>query len=77
MTKMDLDKDMTEKVCDIVMRERSLSLSDREWKFRLRGYGYGIEQREDGEVITSLLKGCEICPLPQQDAPAEEPRYAA
>lgn len=51
------------KVRDIVMRERTMSVSEREWKFRLRGYGYGVRDTDEGRVITSLIKGADICAL--------------
>ena len=65
-----IDPEMTAKVCEIVLRERELALSDREWKFRLRGYGYAIREGENGPVITSLLKGGDICALPDARAVA-------
>jgi len=46
-----------------VMNERATSLSDREWKFRLRGYGYDIRNTERGTVVTTLPHGVEICAL--------------
>ncbi|PIE14108.1 MAG: hypothetical protein CSA70_02855 [Rhodobacterales bacterium] len=64
------DFEMTRKVCEIVMREREMALSDREWKFRLRGYGYGIRDTDHGCMITSLLKGTELCALPEDQAEA-------
>jgi hypothetical protein len=48
---------------DFVMQERGRAVSDREWKFRLRGYGYGIRDTSEGSVVTSLLGGREICRL--------------
>ena len=71
------DPEMTAKVCDIVLREREMSLSDREWKFRLRGYGYAIRDTDHGQVITSLLKGADICALPERQKEDREPLYAA
>ncbi|WP_338549272.1 hypothetical protein [Roseovarius phycicola] len=53
---------MTE-IRDFVMRERELALSEREWKFRLRGYGYDIRNTDEGTVVTSLIGGREICTL--------------
>jgi hypothetical protein len=38
-------------------------VSDREWKFRLKGYGYDLRQTERGTVLTTLLQGVEICTL--------------
>ena len=53
-----------ETIRDVVMRERKLAVSEREWKHRLRGYGYAISNTEKGAFITSLLKGEEICASP-------------
>lgn len=76
MKHMTIDAEMTTEICEIVLREREMSLSDREWKFRLRGYGYGIRDTDDGQIVTSLLKGDEICALPEPE-PVYNPRYAA
>jgi len=46
-----------------VMDERKSCVSDREWKFRLKGYGYDIRQTERGTVLTTLPQGVEICTL--------------
>lgn len=76
-----LDTEMTRKICEIVLHEREMSLSEREWKFRLRGYGYGLRDSDDGRIITSLLKGTDLCTLPDpvaEDSEAEaERKYAA
>ncbi len=48
---------------DFVMRERALSVSDREWRFRLRGYGYGIRDTETGPMVTSLMGRGDLCAL--------------
>ncbi len=40
------------KVRSLAMRERTMSVSEREWKFRLRGYGYGVRDTDEGRVIT-------------------------
>ena len=76
MKHMAIDPEMTAKVCDIVLREREMSLSEREWKFRLRGYGYAIRDTDEGQIITSLLKGDDICSLPEAQ-PSEPSRFAA
>lgn len=52
-----------ETIRDVVMRERNLSVSEREWKHRLRGYGYAIAETERGQMVTSLLRGDAICPV--------------
>lgn len=48
---------------DFVMRERDLAVSEREWKFRLRGYGFGIREAGEARIITSLLGGKDICTI--------------
>lgn len=53
-------------ILEIVEREQRHSLSNREWKHRLRGYGYSIKTRDEGQFLTSLLCGKEICRLPEQ-----------
>jgi hypothetical protein len=49
---------------EMVMRERELAVSDREWKHRLRGYGYGIRDTDEGRVVTSLMHDRKLCSLP-------------
>ncbi len=51
-------------VLDMVMRERRMAVSDREWQHRLRGYGYGIRDTDEGRVLTSLIHNARICSLP-------------
>ncbi len=53
----------TAKIHDLVMRERRLAVSDREWRHRLRGYGYGIRDTDQGRVVTSILRGGDLCIL--------------
>ena len=50
MDSMDLDW-----VRDLVMRERQMAVSEREWKHRVRGYGYAIRDTQEGRVVSSLL----------------------
>ena len=69
-----LDTEMTAKICEIVLHERAMSLSEREWKFRLRGYGYAIKDTDHGRVVTSLRKGEDLCTLPD---PAAQPEAHA
>lgn len=52
-----------EKVRDLVMRERGLAVSEREWKHRLRGYGYAIRDTEQGRVVSSLLRNRDLLTL--------------
>lgn len=46
-----------------VMGERKSCVSDREWKFRLKGYGDDIRQTERGTVLSTLPHGIQICTL--------------
>lgn len=38
----------------LVLREKQHSVSDREWKHRLVGYGYRLEQTDSGMVVSSM-----------------------
>ena len=58
-----MEKQNISKIRDIVMRERKMAVSDREWKHRLRGYGYAIRDTEEGRVVTSLVGGSDLCTL--------------
>ena len=51
-------------VLDLVTRERNNSLSRREWKHRLAGYGYSIRETDLGDVVESLRTHAEVCMLP-------------
>ena len=62
MTMMTSNKAF-EDVRDFVLRERQMCVSDREWKHRLRGYGFAIRDSQEGQVVTSLIKGSDICTL--------------
>ncbi len=48
---------------DFVMRERQMCISDREWKHRLRGYGYAIRDTDEGWIVTSIMRGGKLCEL--------------
>jgi hypothetical protein len=54
---------LVSEVRTFVMGERKSCVSDREWKFRLRGYGYDLRQTDRGTVLTTLPQGIEICTL--------------
>lgn len=58
-----MSKDILD-VLNIIIRERHLAVSDREWQHRLRGYGYGIRDTDDGRIVTSLLRNAPLCPVP-------------
>lgn len=57
------------KVVELVLRERQSSLSAREWKHRLAGYGYAIKDTETGQIVETLPHHVEVAVLPQ-DKPA-------
>lgn len=42
------------------LAERRNCLSDREWRFRLRGYGYDIRQTAQGRMLTTVTTGLEL-----------------
>ncbi|PVA05994.1 hypothetical protein [Thalassorhabdomicrobium marinisediminis] len=46
-----------------VMDERKHCVSDREWKFRLKGYGYALRQTPRGTVLSTLPHGVDLCTL--------------
>ncbi|MBY5986664.1 hypothetical protein FIU85_09215 [Roseovarius sp. THAF8] len=48
---------------NFVMRERQRCVSDREWKFRLRGYGFAIRDTDEGRMVTSLTGRGDLCTL--------------
>ncbi len=50
-------------VLELVRQERMKSVSVREWKFRLMGYGYRVMDTDHGEVIANLRQQ-EICTVP-------------
>lgn len=52
----------------IVLRERRMAVSEREWKHRLRGYGFAIRDTDEGRIVTSLRHDRPVCVLPGQPA---------
>ena len=52
------------RVIDLVLRERESSLSPREWKHRLAGYGYAIKETDAGQVVETLPHHVEVAVLP-------------
>lgn len=65
-TMENITQETKSKIRDLVLRERKMAVSDREWKHRLRGYGYAIMDTDEGRFVTSLLQGAAICSLPGQ-----------
>jgi len=51
-------------VLDILTHERSKALSIREWKFRLAGYGYAINDVKGAQVVTTVPHGIELGVMP-------------
>ena len=43
-----------------VLAERRKSLSEREWQFRLRGYGYGLRESGRTRVVTALPEDTDL-----------------
>lgn len=54
---MFAENKLTEDMAEIeafLMRERSKVLSEAEWKFRMRGYGYNLRRTEGGVEVARL-----------------------
>lgn len=62
------DPFITAQVIELVMRERQCSLSAREWKHRLAGYGYSIKDTDHGQVIETLPHHVEVGVLPPAES---------
>jgi len=58
-----MDTNSITDIQEFVIRERQMCLSDREWKHRLRGYGFGIRDTDEGRVVISILRGRELFTL--------------
>lgn len=64
LDKQNQDFDTSE-VVNFVREVRERSLSDREWKHYLAGYGYSVKNDDAGKTfVASLVKGDAICELP-------------
>ena len=63
-----IDTPKTREILELVLRERRMAVSDREWRHRLRGYGYDIRETQDGRVVTCLSRGARLCDLPDHSA---------
>lgn len=65
MTHADIGGKMIDaSVLHILTRERAMALSVREWKFRLAGYGYAVNDVRGAQVVTTLPQGTELGVLP-------------
>ncbi len=51
-----------DEIRSLVAAERARSVSKREWQFRLKGFGLGI----DGQHVTALHLNKPICTLPAE-----------
>ena len=51
-------------IVEFICQERSKSLSAREWKHRIAGYGYRVRDTARGQVIENITSGRFICDLP-------------
>lgn len=63
MHMMQADQATQAAVRAIVMREKTMSLSEREWKHRLRGYGYALRESAEGLTVMTLPHNVEVCAL--------------
>ncbi|WP_121631567.1 hypothetical protein [Tropicibacter alexandrii] len=45
--------DMVE-IAEFLLKEREKVLSDAEWRFRMRGYGYNLRRVQDGIEVAKL-----------------------
>ncbi len=65
MAQADISGTMIDtEVLNLLQRERGKALSLREWKFRLAGYGYAINDVMGRQVVTTLPHGVELGVLP-------------
>ncbi|WP_334312510.1 hypothetical protein [Leisingera sp. SS27] len=53
-------------VLDLIRSERQKALSPREWKFRLRGYGFAVKRVGGTQILTRLTTGVEMGTLPPE-----------
>ncbi|TDK50057.1 hypothetical protein [Antarcticimicrobium luteum] len=53
-------------ILNLLMRERAMAVSAREWHFRLAGYGYAIKDVAGAQVVTKLPQNTELGVLPVQ-----------
>ncbi|MHA6264200.1 hypothetical protein ACXYMO_13425 [Arenibacterium sp. CAU 1754] len=49
---------------ELLREEKKKALSPREWKFRMAGFGYGIEDAGEDQIVTKLPHGTELGILP-------------
>ncbi|CUH64696.1 hypothetical protein TG4357_01439 [Thalassovita gelatinovora] len=51
-------------VLALLRSEREKSVSVREWKHRLVGYGYAVKNTDHGDVLAKFGSQEEICEIP-------------
>ncbi len=61
-TELRMTEDMTE-IQDFLVRERQKALSEAEWRFRMRGYGYNLRRTDAGVEVARLPKNTVLCTL--------------
>ncbi|SEQ16931.1 hypothetical protein [Thalassovita taeanensis] len=59
----ETSQDAAEQALSIVMHEKAMSLSDREWRHRVRGFGYALVDTAQGLIVASLRHNQELCRL--------------
>lgn len=57
-------KVINDSVLEFLTQERTKALSVREWKFRLVGYGYAVNEVRGEHVVSTLPQGVELGILP-------------
>lgn len=62
-----LDPAEVARVQAFVVAERHKCLSDREWQFRLQGYGYDVRKTESGHIVTDMFKKADLLALDEAD----------
>ncbi|MCI2399869.1 hypothetical protein [Aliiroseovarius subalbicans] len=56
----------TASILDFVMKQRAHVLSFREWKHRLAGFGFSIDETDKGPVLAKLPSHRMVCALPAE-----------
>jgi hypothetical protein len=54
------------RIVEFVASQRAMVLSKREWKHRLAGFGFSIEESDNGPVIATLPRRKVVCLLPPE-----------
>lgn len=59
-------KSEKDNILEFVVRQRAHVLSFPEWKHRLAGFGFSIDETDKGHMITLLPTRRRVCMLPEQ-----------